>query len=199
MLERLFTSKARVRILKLLIFDADAKHHIRDIARREGISAPYVKKELGNLAALNLVNMEKKGNLLLFSINRSAPIFEDLKRIFLKTDALGEYLAGVLNDKIRYALIYGSFAKGEERKTSDIDLLLVGPADRTQIAEKIYDTEKALGREINYILWSEPEFEKLARKKHALIHQIVSNPVIMLRGDENEFRETVRRWMDKTD
>ena len=67
MLERLITSKARVEILKLLIFSQE-EIHLREIARRAKISAPYVKKELQNLKKMNLLIETKKGNLKIFKI-----------------------------------------------------------------------------------------------------------------------------------
>ena len=70
MLEQLLTSRTRVRILSLLMFNQDRDYHLREIARLIDISPIYVGKELNNLLKLNLVNKSKKGNLSIYSINK---------------------------------------------------------------------------------------------------------------------------------
>ena len=44
---------------------------------------------------------------------------------------------------IRQAFIYGSFAKGEEREDSDIDLLIIGKVDEDKLIEDIAKKAKA--------------------------------------------------------
>ena len=85
MLERLFTSKTRIKLLRLLMFNSDKEYHLREIARIIGISPIYVSKELGNLSKISLVNRAKKANLSIYSINKGCVLLKDLRQIFLKT------------------------------------------------------------------------------------------------------------------
>ena len=85
MLERLFTSKARIRALSLLMFNHDKEYHLREIARLIDISPVYIAKELDNLTKLNLVKKSKKANLNIYSINKECIFLNELKQIFLKT------------------------------------------------------------------------------------------------------------------
>lgn len=194
MLEKLFTSKARVKILELLMFDPLSEFHLREISRRTKVSAPYVKKELDQLRKISLVRETARGNLKLYRINKDSPIIEDIKRIFLKTDSLGGLLTKELSElgQIDYALIYGSFARGEETENSDIDLLVIGNVDEENLVPIIGNIEKKIGREVNYILWTAAEFEKRARERHSLLLDIIDKPFIMLIGDTNEFRRATK-------
>ncbi len=193
MLEKLLTSKTRVKILELLILNADSEFYLRETAKRVGISPAYVKKELKNLQELNLILQRKRGNMILFKINKNSPIFEELKSIFLKTESLGDFIRKNLRElgEIKYALIYGSFAKGVESKESDIDLLIIGTVREEELIKVIRKIEGKMGREINYIIWSESEFKEKANKKHHLLMDIIKNPVINLIGDINEFRKVI--------
>ena len=122
MLENLFTSKTRTRILGTLILNPGREFHLREISREIGITPTYVKKELQNLEELNLVLKAKKGNLILFQINRDSILYGELKSMFLKTEYFGELLKKSLKElKIDFAFIFGSFAKGIESVESDID------------------------------------------------------------------------------
>ena len=55
MLEKLFTSKTRTKILKMLVLNQDEKFHLREISRIV-VTLIYVKKELENIEKLNLVS-----------------------------------------------------------------------------------------------------------------------------------------------
>ena len=195
MLEKLFTSKARVKILELLIFDPLSEFHLRDVARRTKVSAPYVKKELDQLRKINLVKETAKGNLKLYRINKDSPIIEDIKRIFIKTDSLGNFLSEKLSEtgRIDYALIYGSFARGEETENSDIDLLIIGNMDEENLVPLIGEIEKRISREVNYILWTPEEFKKRAKERQNLLLDIIDKPLVMIVGDANEFRRAAKR------
>ncbi len=191
MLEKLFTSKTRMRILELLIFNPDREFHLREISREVKITPIYVKKELQKLKELNLVLKSKKGNLSIFQINRNSLIFAELKSIFIKTEYFGDLIKKSLKKlKIDFAFIFGSFAKGIESRESDIDLFVIGDVKEDELTDIIQKIEKQTGREINYILWKKSLFMKRA-KKHHLLNEIGKNSVIMLVGDENELRKII--------
>lgn len=191
MLERLFTSKTRTEILKLLLFNQGKEYHLREISRLVKTNPTYVKKELDNLAGLNLIKKQKKANLSIYSLNEKCIFLEELKRIFIKTDYIGELIKKTLSDKARYVLIYGSFAKGTETESSDIDLLVISEMKEDNLIKIIQKIERETMREINYILWNEKTFNKRARGHH-LLRTIKKDKVIMLIGDENEFRKKIR-------
>lgn len=58
----------------------------------------------------------------------------------------------------------------------------------------VSQVEEDVGREVNYILWSDGEFSKRVRGRHHLLGEIVRKPIIMLVGEEDEFRRAVKRW-----
>jgi len=191
MLERLFKSRTTVRALALLLFGES--FHLREISRRIRITPIYVKKELMNLRGLGLVAERRVGNLSVWSINRKSPLYEDLKRMFLKTECLGGYLREALGKfDIKYAMVFGSFANGSENERSDIDLLVVGDVDEDSIFTATQAAEKETGREINYILWRKKDFSLRLREKNHLLLEIARNPVVWLAGDEDGFRKAVK-------
>jgi len=194
MLEQLFTSKSRVKLLELLLLNSAKEFHLREISRLTHVSAPYVRREMTNLMKLGLVLKRSQGNMILFQFNRDSPIADELKRIFLKTESFGRFIRSSLEEigDIKFALIYGSFAKGEEAETSDIDLLIVGDVNERKVLNILGKIEQRIGREVNYIAWTEEEFEEKARERISLLEEIVNTPVIMIVGDLDEFRKAVK-------
>lgn len=194
MLERLFTSSTRVRILAEILLNSDREFHIRELSRIVGISPIYVQKELKNLQTLGLLVSRKKGNMVLYCLDKSSVIADDLKRIFLKTEGVGRELIKNLDKKtIQYALIYGSFAKGTETTRSDIDLLVVGDIDDDLVLKSVLKAEKKVSREINYVHWTQQEFIQKVKQKIPLLVDILKTDVIMIIGEQSEFKRFIKK------
>lgn len=194
-MDRLFGSKTRVTLLAKLLMNPEKSFYIRELSRELNIPYSMLYKEEKNLVSLNIINEENKGKVTLVSINKSLPYFGELKNLLVKTAGLGDLLKNALSELtgIRYALVYGSLASGEESASSDIDVLIIGSDREEKILGAIGSVEKAVGREINYILWNEEEFAKRVKSRHHLLMEIASKPVIMLVGEEDEFRRTVKK------
>lgn len=188
MLKRLFTSKIRVKILQVLLFENPL--HLREIARKVNSIPTYVKKELQNLDKIGLIIKEDKANLTFYSINKKSPIFEDLKNLFIKTDYLGNYLINSLQNA-KYAFIYGSFAEGEYGDESDVDIMIISNSEEKSFVKVLRELEEKLGRELNYVLWNVETFEKRA-KSSSFLRTIKEGKILMLIGDEDEFRRKIK-------
>ena len=194
-IDRLFGSKTRVQILSKLLMNPDKSFYLRELSRELTIPYSMLYKEEKNLVSLGVVTEEKRGKITLVSANKNLPFFAELKKMMIKTAGLGDLLRNELSELqgIKYALIYGSFASGEESETSDIDLLVIGRATEDELLSMTSKIEKEVRREINYILWSEDEFTKRAKTEHHLLRDIAGKPIIMLVGEENEFRRTAKK------
>ncbi len=195
MLERLFGSKTRVELLKIFCLHPEKEFYLRELQRKTGKNITSVKRELENLKKLNLIKSRKKGNLFLYKFNKASPISDEIKKIVIKTIGVGEILKKHIKrlGKIRFALIYGSMARGDVTIHSDIDLLIIGKIDKEKFFDVLWEMEKSTEREINYIIWDEKTFRKNVKKEHYLLKNIIKNPFIMLAGDENEFRRIVEK------
>jgi predicted nucleotidyltransferase len=194
-IDRLFGSKTRVALLSRLLMNADKSFYIRQLAKETNIPYSMLYKEEKNLASLGVVNEEKKGKVTLVSVNKKLPYFAELKGLVMKTAGLASLLGNALSKltDVRYALIYGSFASGQETESSDVDVLIVGNVGEERILKAVSAIEEKTGREINYIVWSEGEFRKRVRSKHHILTETARKPVIMLIGEENEFRRAAKK------
>ena len=194
-IDRLFGSKTRVSLLSKLVLNHDSSFYIRELSRDLNIPYGMLYKEVKNLVSLGVAFEEKRGKVTLVSVNKDLPYFAELKSLIIKTVGLADVLKRAFSEAkgIQYAIVYGSFASGEETGLSDVDLLIVGDVGEEEVIGVIGRVEKEMRREINYILWSEKEFAKRIKSKHHLIMDIVNKPVIMIVGEENEFRRAVKK------
>src|SRR3989338_2469471 len=197
MLEELITSKARRKLLVLFLTSPDRQFYVRELARKTGEQTNSVRRELEKLERLGLVAKERKANLLYYCTDRHCPIYEELKRIVMKTEGIGSVLREGLKsaDKVRFAFIYGSFASGEERAGSDIDVMVVGKISPEELGPKIRAVERQIGREINQVIFPETEF--LKRRGEGFIANVLKGKKIMLIGDEHELKRFAGRGQGK--
>jgi predicted nucleotidyltransferase len=185
MLEKLIRSKAAVKILGVILFRDGL--HLRDIARASTVSPSETKRELDILHSMGLLKKEKRGNQVIFTIDKGCGFFTDLKALYLKTEGVfAELKAGLANrNDVLYAFIYGSVASGLEKPHSDIDLLVVGSIKEEELADLVFRIQKNTGREINYVLWS--QITLISKVKSPFLGNILRNKIIWIAGDEDGF------------
>lgn len=193
-MDKLFGSRTRVSILSLMELSSGKEFYIKEVSDALGLSYGLVHRELQNLKYLGLVSERHKGKLRHFKINKLSPIYSEVRGLILKTEGLANVIGILLNriKGISYALVFGSIAKGEDIESSDVDILIVGDADEGRIVEAAGKAERRLGREVNYILWSEREFSRKIRENNPLLSDIMKGPVIMIVGDEDGFRKAAK-------
>jgi predicted nucleotidyltransferase len=193
LLELLFRSRTLISILKILFLNQNSEYPLHDIAFRAGTSPSTAFRELYKIQPLDIIIKIKREHIAYYKINKHGIIYNELKRIFLKFELTDEVIANVLKKfNIKHALIYGSFARGTETETSDMDVLIIGNVDRDTISRSIFNLASKIGREINFILWTEEEFQEKIKQKISLLHNIKKDEIIMVKGDENEFKKSIK-------
>ncbi|MBN2543707.1 nucleotidyltransferase domain-containing protein [bacterium] len=191
MLELLFTSKARVKILTLLLLNSDNSYYQREISKLTSVPIRGVQRELDKLVKIGLVDKSKNGNRLYFRANRTFPIFEELKKIIIKSTGIANALTNRLKKAhdIYLAFIYGSYAKGEENINSDIDLFVVGDLNLKELSGILSKEKENLNREINYTVMSSQEFAERIKQNEHFLSALLKDDKIFIIGDENDIRE----------
>ena len=186
----------RRRVLGLLLLHPEESLHGREIARRTGLPAGTLTRELKRLASAGLLTQEKRGNQTLFQANRASPIFAELAGILRKTSGLADVVAnalGSLSDEIDVAFIFGSVARGAETAGSDVDMLIVGAVDFGTVVDALYPAQQQLAREINPKVYSVREWRNKLKEKDPFVTDVLAKPKIFLIGGDDELAELSRR------
>lgn len=185
----------RRRVLGMLLLHPEESLHGREIARRTGLPAGTLTRELKRLADVGLLNCERRGNQLVYSANRHSPIFEELAGILRKTSGLADVVAEaleLLTDKIDVAFIFGSVARGTETSGSDVDILIIGSVDFGTVVDALHPAQQSLAREINPKVFTAREWRAELKKGGPFVLEILSNKRIFLLGGERELAELGR-------
>jgi len=191
MMELLFSSTARVRMLALLLLNPETSFYQREISALTGLPIRAVQREVKRLQTLGLLTSFSRGNQVHYQVDRDFFLFPELKGIFLKTVGLtallGEALRG--GENIALAFIYGSYAADQESTASDIDVLVVGTISSQALHTALREAEKLTHRQINCTLFSPEEFRMRVQTGNGFLRNVLTGPRIFLIGDENGLRE----------
>ena len=196
MLQELFSSQARVAILKLLLLNGDARFYLREIASRTEQPVRAVQRELPKLERIGLLEHTVDGNRKYYQVNRQCPIFPELKSIFLKTVGLGDALREYLSKdagSIEVAFIYGSYARGEESIASDIDLFVVGTVGAMELSTALAGAKSELAREINPVILTPAEFADKAASGSHFVLSLLEEPKTFLVGNAEDLESLAGR------
>lgn len=182
----------RQRVLELLLLQPAQRFHVRELARQTGTTAGTLHRELTKLAEAGLLLRDQQGNQVLYQANRACPVFEELAGLFRKTSGavsvLQQALQG-LSAQIRFALLFGSLARGAETPGSDVDVMIVGDAGFAEVVKALFPAQELLRREINPVVYSASEFLIRLQNKEPLLLEVLSKPRLFLLGSEYDFAE----------
>jgi predicted nucleotidyltransferase len=122
--------------------------------------------------------------------NAEAPVFAPLRELVLRTAGLADVLRGALGPiapKIRAAFVYGSVAKGEDRATSEIDLMVISETlAYADLFAALEDASKRLGRTVNPTVYSPSELARRIRQRNAFVTKVLAQRKIWLVGADSE-------------
>ncbi|OGQ03642.1 MAG: hypothetical protein A3D19_02235 [Deltaproteobacteria bacterium RIFCSPHIGHO2_02_FULL_38_15] len=153
-----------------------------------------IQQEVEKLVNIDFLTSEISGNRVYFKVNKNFMLFNELKKIVLKTEAVGDFIQKDLMNlsRIRFSFIFGSFAADKETPQSDIDLMIIGSVGAKLLSSTIQKISEKTGREINFRLYSEEEFLEKFKQSDSFIKQVALGKKIYLIGRENEFKEFIK-------
>jgi predicted nucleotidyltransferase len=184
-------NQTTLKILGLFRNDYKTSFYLREIARNVHIDAKAVGLQLNRLEKVNILKSLQKGknkehtlklnNFLTLYYLVLAETFTTLE--YLNRNFEIKKLVGETNEKMgKTAILFGSFAKENMTKESDIDILIIDneKSDLTILKE----VGNLLSREVNVKLMSEEQFTNGLVVKDPLVQEIAANHII-LKGIDN--------------
>lgn len=187
-------SKTKIAILELFFNEPAGELYLRQLESITGYSVGNIRREMIKLEKSGLFLSRIMGKMKFYRLNVAYPFYNEIKNIVRKTIGIEGRLKEIVKkyQDIRFAFIYGSFARGKEKALSDIDLIVIGGIDFKGIKTCIYEYQSKIGREINSIIYSPEEFLSKFKAENHFIHTVIKEPKIFLKGTEDEFRRFIQ-------
>ncbi len=187
LLTQILSSQVRAEIFRLLFNGDKVSIHLRDLQRQSGLSIGTIQKEIAHLKELDLVTPERDGNRLYYTANTDHPLYKEICGLVEKTSGIAERLKETLRSvkEIECAFIFGSYAKGEEKSHSDVDLIIIGNVGLRALSTIFKNLTNQIQREINPHVYSRKSWKEKVKKKDHFIKSVLGEKKVFLVGDEN--------------
>ena len=196
MIEQLFGSKTRVKLLRMFYSNPNRSFYVREITRKIDEQLNSVRRELGNLLSIGIISSDGTNNRLYYEVNQNYEFYKPLQEIFggddvasvetdgktivaspaavvakkAKTDPVLAELLTVGN--VEFALYTGQFTRDE---ASGIDMLIVGDVNATKMQKFISALEEKEKKDIRFVVMTPSEFEYRRQVKDRFISSVMAS------------------------
>lgn len=171
MIEQLFGSKTRVKLLQLFYGNPNRSFYVREITRKIDEQINSVRRELSNLLSIGIITSETTNNKLYYEVNQKYELYLPLAQIFggvaisgtsttaktVEEEGSPDQMPADLKPlgHVELAVFTGQFTRDER---SGVDFMVVGDINQTQIAKYVAGLEEKEGKEIRYAYMTKKEY-----------------------------------------
>jgi hypothetical protein len=195
MIDALFGSKTRVKLLHLFLNSPGQSFYVREITRKIDEQINSVRRELSNMLEIGIITSDNADNKLYYQVNQRYDYYVPLRAIFgdsseemnvvpAAVDSPSDEYKDVITSipGLRLAVLAGVLVHGS---SSQIDVVLVGNISTAKVKSAIKVIEKAEGRDINYTVLSYDEFYYRLSIRDRFITEILNGKHTVIADKDN--------------
>jgi hypothetical protein len=191
MIDALFGSKTRVKLLHLFLNNPGKSFYVREITRLIDEQINSVRRELANMLQVGIISSDTADYKLYYEVNQRYEYYVPFRAIFadvkmkkentrISQDVWHELLRNL--NGVRLVLLAGVLVRGS---TSAVDVLIVGNISSVKARNIVKEVEKVEGREINYTILSYDEFYYRLSVRDKFITEIINGKHAVLLDTDN--------------
>jgi predicted nucleotidyltransferase len=184
----LFT-RSRGELLSLLFRYPDRRFYLRELIQRSRIGVRSAQTDLQAFLQAELIVESLEGRRRYFQANPASPAFKALCAL---VDSIGGPVGKIrmvlkpLEPDIQIAFIYGSVARKEETRSSDIDLMVVGKLPFGRISDALGVIQDEMDQIINPSVFDPKDFGDRLREGSSFLKRILKEPKLFIVGSKND-------------
>ena len=185
MVDQLFGSKTRVKLLQLFYSNPNRSFYVREITCKIDEQINSVRRELSNLLNIGIISSDTNdsNNKLYYEVNQAFEYYQPLREIFggVKPGTLGtsKAMATTTQDfkalgHVELVIYTGQFTRDESR---GIDILLVGDINQTQLEKFVEELEAKESKELRYTVMNPGEFSYRQQVNDRFLTLVLSSKI----------------------
>jgi putative transposon-encoded protein len=176
-LDKLFGSASKVKIMKLFIFNPDHLFDSKAVTQRARLTPTQVRKELTVLTKIGLIKQKGKSGHKIYSLNEAFPYIRPLKELMTHTitisyDDIVKKIGRTC--KLKSVVLSGLFINQLE---SRVDMLIIGNQfNRNALTKCMKNLEAEIGKELSYAILETEDFKYRVSVGDRLVRDILEYP-----------------------
>ncbi|OGI17771.1 MAG: hypothetical protein A3J63_03615 [Candidatus Moranbacteria bacterium RIFCSPHIGHO2_02_FULL_40_12b] len=159
-LETLFGSKNKVRLLRFFLLNPDQQYPLSEIARKNIVKMSDARRELNNFLKIKFILKRFKNRKVFYVLNSGFPFYPELRNLFVKSNVYPQCRSlGRIKDTgdVKLAVISGAFLNYPKSRADMV--LVVNNLNRRRLKNLMGNLEAEIGKEINFVLMNSEEFK----------------------------------------
>lgn len=180
MIEQLFGSKTRVKLLQLFMSNPNRSFYVREITRKIDEQINSVRRELANLLSIGIISSDNTNNRLYYEVDQKFEFYNPLAEMFggkvaqpkavskkgsdKKEDTASEpkVIVNPLTEEFKKAghlkglILTGQFTRDE---IAGVDLVVIGDVNSSKVENSITELEASEGKQIRYAVFTVDEYK----------------------------------------
>jgi len=176
-LENLFGSKSKTRLLRFFLQNPEHEYSLQEIAKRNMLKNSAIRREVENLVRIKLILKRTKKGKRSYLLNQNFVFYPELKNLISKDNLYpqSKSLSRIKDiGNIKLAAISGAFINYHKSKA---DMILVGDGiSRAKIKNLMSSLEAEIGKEIDFVLMSGEEFKYRLNMLDKFILEFLEGP-----------------------
>lgn len=183
MFAELFGGGERFKALRCLFEHAESEFSSRELALAANTDRGNTHRWLQRWQEAGLVVPGRKSAT---SFHASPdPALAPLVTLFRQSSDLVSDLRACIDalEGVEAAAVFGSYARHEERASSDIDVLVLGDVSELRTNAALKPLSRKYSREFNATVFSPEEFKSLATAHDTFVVEVLAHPQLPLKGD----------------
>jgi multisubunit Na+/H+ antiporter MnhG subunit len=175
-LQKLFGSGARVKLLRLFLFNPKQSFTIADAAARARVSEAEARAEVALFERIGLIEKGKRGNGIRYVLSGSFEYVAALQNLLLNAPERSKDIYTRVRDAggIKFLSISGIFLGDWDGR---LDLFIVGDRmNERKLKDRIRGLESELGKEIRYARLSTEDFLYRLNMNDKLVRDVLDYP-----------------------
>lgn len=150
MLEQLFGSHTRVKLLRLFLANPQQAFFVRELSRLTNSQINSIRRELANLMGIDFLTSFNKDFKRYYQVNPQFLLYTELKSLILKSRLASErkFLTAIKEiGVLQYLMLTGYFVDDPE---APVDMLIVGSVNRKKLQVLLEKFGDSFGQKIRF-------------------------------------------------
>ncbi len=180
MLEKIFGSRTRVKLLRLFLTDPDRPFFVREISRAVNEQINSVRRELQNLENIGMLKSEMKDKKKYYTIDTSFSLYDELRALILKSRLTLErgFINSIKNaGPVQYFALTGYFVNDGDAK---VDLFIVGNISKAKLDKLLEQFKSSFGHQLRYTVMTRDEYKYRKDITDKFLYEIINGKKLVV-------------------